>query len=401
MKANSPKSEKRSTENFDIHNISHTILQSTNPPRTPYFLFDKQNTLQAAQEFKSVFTNHIQNFKPFYAVKSNPYEGILHVLADQKYGFDVSSGRELLMVEKLGRPILFTGPGKTREELESAIRSDADVTINVDSFGELRRIKEIAREMKRKVRVGVRIRTPFHGIWDKFGIPLADLGAFCAEADTDYVSFEGIQTHMSWNTSAKPYIEVLSQIGKYLQDLPEKYQSRIRYIDFGGGFIPHPTEMSIEKGNPYKHIKEASVPLGTYAEEIGKAVSDYFSNIPECAFYSEPGRIISQNSMHIVLKVIDVKSDTCVITDGGTNIIGWEKFEETYAPIYNITKPASAEKRAVIYGSLCTPHDIWGYQYFGSGITEGDILVIPNQGAYTYTLTQEFIKDKGVVRDIL
>jgi len=45
-----------------------------------------------------------------------------------------------------------------------------------------------------------------------------------------------------------------------------------------------------------------------------------------------------------------------------------------------------------IFGSLCTPYDIWGTSIFGEGIESGDILVIPDQGAYTYSLRQSFIK---------
>jgi len=45
-----------------------------------------------------------------------------------------------------------------------------------------------------------------------------------------------------------------------------------------------------------------------------------------------------------------------------------------------------------VLGSLCTPHDLWGYSYWGSGIEPGDVLLIPCQGAYTYSLRQEFIK---------
>ncbi|HNX26337.1 MAG TPA: decarboxylase, partial [Phycisphaerae bacterium] len=43
-------------------------------------------------------------------------------------------------------------------------------------------------------------------------------------------------------------------------------------------------------------------------------------------------------------------------------------------------------------GSLCTPHDIWGREFWGKSIAKGDILLIPEQGAYTYSLKQEFIK---------
>jgi diaminopimelate decarboxylase len=35
---------------------------------------------------------------------------------------------------------------------------------------------------------------------------------------------------------------------------------------------------------------------------------------------------------------------------------------------------------------------VWGYAYFGAEIQTGDILMIPTQGAYTYSLRQTFIK---------
>ena len=81
-----------------------------------------------------------------------------------------------------------------------------------------------------------------------------------------------------------------------------------------------------------------------------------------------------------------------VITDAGTNAIGWERFEIDYCPILNLTRPSLQERECNILGSLCTPHDIWGYSYWGKDIQEGDILMIPEQGAYTYSLRQHFIK---------
>jgi diaminopimelate decarboxylase len=41
---------------------------------------------------------------------------------------------------------------------------------------------------------------------------------------------------------------------------------------------------------------------------------------------------------------------------------------------------------------LCTPLDIWGMSVFGEGIEKGDILMVPDQGSYTYSLRQSFIK---------
>ena len=86
------------------------------------------------------------------------------------------------------------------------------------------------------------------------------------------------------------------------------------------------------------------------------------------------------------------KSSEVVITDGGTNAIGWERFETDYFPVINLSRPDVRERECLVAGSLCTPHDLWGYSYFGEDIQRGDILLIPNQGAYTYSLRQEFIK---------
>ena len=96
--------------------------------------------------------------------------------------------------------------------------------------------------------------------------------------------------------------------------------------------------------------------------------------------------------MHILLQVIDRKADDLVITDGGINMVGWERYEADYCPIINLSRPSLDEKECLVAGSLCTPHDIWGYSYFGEEIQSGDILLIPDQGAYTYSLRQQFIK---------
>jgi diaminopimelate decarboxylase len=96
--------------------------------------------------------------------------------------------------------------------------------------------------------------------------------------------------------------------------------------------------------------------------------------------------------MHLLITVIDKKADDLVITDAGTNAIGWERFETDYFPVINLSKPELTERACLVLGSLCTPHDVWGYAYYGRDIAPGDVLLIPTQGAYTYSLRQHFIK---------
>ena len=133
-------------------------------------------------------------------------------------------------------------------------------------------------------------------------------------------------------------------------------------------------------------------PLEVFAREIGQTLRQHIFPYINCEVFTEPGRWLVNDSMHILLTVVDKKAEDLVIVDGGTNIVGWERFETDYFPVINLSNPSLVERECFIFGALCTPHDVWGYSYFGDGIEPGDTLMIPSQGAYTYSLRQPFIK---------
>jgi len=149
--------------------------------------------------------------------------------------------------------------------------------------------------------------------------------------------------------------------------------------------------MTTLQNDPQKDILP-SMPIDEFATRLSKSLKNHVLKYTDCTIFLEPGRWISHESMHILVKVVDKKSEDIIITDGGTNMIGWERYETDYFPVINLTRPSLQEKPCMIFGSLCTPHDLWGYSYFGEDIKPGDILLIPTQGAYTYSLRQEFIK---------
>jgi diaminopimelate decarboxylase len=162
-------------------------------------------------------------------------------------------------------------------------------------------------------------------------------------------------------------------------------------MDLGGGFWPRPGEWlcSGEKGIPTLH--EAAT-IERFARELAKALERSVFPHVACRIWLEPGRWLCNDAMHLLVTVVDRKDPDLVITDGGTHAIGWERFEHDYFPVINLTRPDISEQECLILGSLCTPHDVWGKTYCGSDIQVGDVLLIPNQGAYTYGLRQGFIK---------
>ena len=376
---------------------------------SPLYVFDEKALLERAAQFAAAFQETLGDIRIFYAVKSNNHPLLVSSLVRSGLGLDVSSGKELEMA--LGcncSDIIFSGPGKTDKELQLAARHSEGVTVLMDSFSELERLEKVAAELQTHIKAGVRLTTDDRGLWRKFGIPLSRLDSFMQKAaGCSHVLLGGLQFHTSWNLNPGPQVNFIARLGESLQNLAQNRRELIKFIDIGGGYWPPQGEWLQWSGTPKgrlyqallnsaspstEHYKLPSAPISIFAEKIGAAIQRHVAPYVDCRFYAEPGRWLCNDAMHILLTVVDKKAEDLVITDGGTNIIGWERFETDYFPIINLSRPSKSEHKCFVLGSLCTPHDVWGYGYFGKGIEPGDRILVPNQGAYTYSLRQEFIK---------
>lgn len=163
-----------------------------------------------------------------------------------------------------------------------------------------------------------------------------------------------------------------------------------------GGVAPNPRWRSaVFQGSAASgrvHYKRPAASLETFASHLAGVLRKHI--LPHCVpeIWLEPGRWLSHPGMHLLMRVVDCKSHDLVITDAGTNAIGWERFESDYFPVINLSQPGLHEHACHVLGSLCTPYDVWDYGYWGAGIAPGDVLLIPAQEAYTYGLRQAFIK---------
>ncbi len=381
---------------------------------TPVYLVDVPALTRRAIEFRDAFLAVLPQVTCFYAMKSNDHPAVITSVVRQGYGLDVSSGRELgLALGSEAREIIFSGPGKTDEELLLACRHADRVILLLDSFGELARLERVAPQVfggskGRRIRAGVRLMIEEEGLWRKFGIPLREVPRFVeAAAACDALDLCGFQFHASWNLDARKQTAFLERLGGLLADLAAPLRSRITFLDIGGGYWPPDGEWIQPSATPEGQVKKIAdprltegldhrwhraAPITDFVKELDTALRRYVFPYVDCAVHLEPGRWISHEAMHILLKVMDKKADDVVIVDGGINMVGWERYEADYFPVINLSQPGLDERECTVFGSLCTPHDLWGYSYFGTGIREGDILLVPVQGAYTYSLRQEFIK---------
>jgi len=386
-----------------------SFLETARSCGSPLYAFDRSALHNRILDFQRAFARVMANVDTYYAIKSNNHPAIVADVVGAGLGLDVSSGTELAMaLTSKAERIVFSGPGKTAEELQAAVAHSARVIVHLDSFGELERLERVAAQAGQRVRVGIRLCTGEHGIWRKFGISPDDLGRFLARAETcEHVDVCGLQFHLSWNTDPSRYEQFIARLGKILRSLAAPERSRLSFIDVGGGYWPPDGEWlqfaATPEGRTGDHedtpaadyrrrFKQEASSIDEFARSIAEALQTHIPADMKYRVFVEPGRWICHEAMHILVTVVDRKNDDLVIVDGGINAVGWERYESDYFPVINLTRPGLTEQPCLVAGSLCTPHDIWGYSYFGEGIEVGDVLLVPNQGAYTYSLRQHFIK---------
>lgn len=398
-------------------------LGSTRRFGTPQYLLEADKLRRRAQQFSSTMRAKIPAADCFYALKCNDLPALVAELKAAGFQADVAGLFELQLALKLGfERIIFTGPGKTSEELELAVRNAGRVVINIDNQAEIERLREVLKRIKPPAKVPVSFRlnpeTAATGVWHKFGFKLSELGAAVADADAiEGLQVSGLHCHSSWNSQPERYAANVRAIGEYLAHSLPELVGRLKFLDLGGGFYPERAGVLNQyslKGDIIKALKyhfagkskapdfdfdpfsfalEKVEPLEIFAEAVARALNEFVLPLnPALRIWFEPGRFIAFHSTSILLEVMALK-DGCAIVNGGINLLGDYRFEEQFfAPIYNLSRPSTELKRCTIYGPLCDPYDLWGYSYFGDGLQEGDKLAVLHQGAYTFSCAWRFIR---------
>jgi diaminopimelate decarboxylase len=178
-------------------------------------------------------------------VKSNSFPGIKHI-SRRATDWMYRAGRLALNLGCEG--IIFSGPGKTDEELGLAARNHDRVTLLLDSGGELDRLAGLLEEISDAngpTKVGFRTRGLHHGIWEKkFGVSLDELTSLFQKAlSTPGIEPEGIQFHTSWNMGPDAQIKMIKMVGSFIRKrLPEDLWRKLSFLDIGGGYWPESGE---------------------------------------------------------------------------------------------------------------------------------------------------------------
>ena len=214
---------------------------------TPLYVYSASTIRERMRAFDRAFRKVPHTV--CYSVKANSNLSILRLLARMGCGFDVVSGGELERVlrasRSAGKKVVFSGVGKTPDEMQAALKADV-LLFNVESESELRALAECAARAKKKARIALRVNpdvpaethpyisTGLHQ--HKFGIPIEEAGRLYARAsEMKFLEVAGISVHIgSQITDMKPFAATMERVAALTRTLRANGHS-IKYVDAGGG----------------------------------------------------------------------------------------------------------------------------------------------------------------------
>ncbi|MGC5346984.1 alanine racemase [Streptomyces sp. AM 4-1-1] len=331
----------------------------------------------------------------YYSLKANPHPAVLSQLRTLGARAEVCSTGELhaaLDAGWRGADILYTGPGKRDDEIREALEHGV-CDFSVDSPYALDQLDRLAADRDLEARCLLRVNDDqpvpgqglvMTGVTSQFG---ADTGWILDEpqrfASRAHARVSGLHLYMGTNLTGTSAL--LGQFAravataKRLSDALTPHGVRLETLDLGGGF-----------GAPF--AKEGSLPdltgLRQGLEDLLDAeVTGWRDGAPEVVF--ESGRYLVGTAGKLLTTTLDVKSSQgkdVVILESGINHLGGMSGMRRLPPLNpSVLGPSGSGEEmpdALLTGPLCTPLDTWSRSAPLPAVRPGDVLCVPNVGAY-------------------
>lgn len=327
-----------------------------------------------------------------YAMKAASNQAILKLMASLGAGMDVVSGGEYARAIAAGVPgerIVFSGVGKTREEMTAALKGGVR-QFNLESEPEMEALNEVALSLGVVAPVTVRVNPDVDAKThakiatgkseNKFGIPIARAPEVYGRiAQLKGLKAVGIDVHIgSQLTDLEPYRLAFTKVKELTQLLRDQGHDIIR-LDLGGGLgIPY------DRGN-------SAPPLPV---EYGALVNEVLGETG-CEIEIEPGRLIAGNAGIMLSKVIYVKEGegrNFLILDGAMNDLIRPAMYEAHHDIVPVVEPAPGAEQSPydIVGPVCETGDTFAKARNMPHLGADDLVAFRSAGAYGAVMASEY-----------
>jgi diaminopimelate decarboxylase len=365
---------------------------------TPLFVYSKAAMLEALAAYQRGFAGRKASI--CYAMKANSSLGVLQVFARAGCGFDIVSGGELERALAAGaapKDIIFSGVGKTRAEMQQALRAGIGC-FNVESEAELEVLSEVATALGQVAPVSLRVNpnvdpkthpyisTGLKG--NKFGVAHERaLHAYQRAAALPGLQVVGIDCHIgSQITAPEPYLDAMDRI----LDLVESVEGAgiaLHHIDFGGGL-----------GINYNGDEPPKADA-LWTELFAKIDARGFG---DRKFMIEPGRSLVGNAGVCVTEVLYLKpgeqKNFCII-DAAMNDLPRPAMYQAFHSIVPVRDNAAPASRYDVVGPVCESGDWIGHDRM-LAVRQGDLLAVMSAGAYCMSMASNY-NTRGRAAEVL
>lgn len=354
---------------------------------TPVYLYSAHAIREAYRALDAAFSAYPHAIH--YAMKANSTLSIVQLLRSLGSKVDANSGGEMQVARRAGygpADIVFTGVGKTRDELRDAVVEGIG-TINAESAGELDRIAELAVAQGREARVALRINPDIDagshpnistGLRvNKFGVPLQEARAIYRERRaTPGLRFVGVHIHIgSQITTVEPVRRAARTLAALALELRDDGFA-LEHLDVGGGL-----------GIDYEG--QAIVGPVEYARTV-------ISEIERCGIpvVLEPGRSIVGHAGALVARVVDIKrypdGRQFAVLDAGMGELMRPALYGSYHRIVPVRPRDGAETSWDVVGPICESSDVFASERQLPPLAVDDLLAILDAGAYGSVMASNY-----------
>lgn len=377
-------------QNSVLHAEDVPLTQIAAEVGTPFYVYSTATLTRHYQLFEEALVG--MDHLICYAMKANSNQAVLRLMASLGAGVDVVSGGEYRRARAAGFPgekIVFSGVGKTAEEMELALTGGIR-QFNVESEPELERLSAVANRLGINAPITIRVNPDVDAKThakittgkseNKFGIPIARASeVYALAAKLPGLEVVGIDVHIgSQLTDLEPYELAYMKVAELTHQLRAEGHD-IRRLDLGGGL-----------GIPYTHSNEAPpLPLD-YGAVVKRTVGDL-----GCEVEIEPGRLIAGNAGLMVSEVIYVKSGEdreFLILDAAMNDLIRPAMYESWHDIVPVreTDPGDEKTPYDVVGPVCESGDTFSKQRPLPPLKEGDLVAFRSAGAYGAVMASEY-----------
>jgi len=357
---------------------------------TPFYVYSQATLTRHFRVFDEALNG--MNHLICYAMKANSNIAILKILGDLGAGMDVVSGGEYLRAKAAGisgDKIVFSGVGKTREEMALAIKNGIR-QFNVESEAELKVLNEVALSLGAIAPITLRVNPDVDAKThakiatgkseNKFGIPISKAQeVYSIAAYMEAIDVVGIDVHIgSQLTDLEPFRLAYKKVAELTKVLRQDGHN-IRRLDLGGGL-----------GIPYESSNQSPPLPEDYAKVIHETVGDL-----DCEIEIEPGRLLTGNAGLMVSSVIYNKSGEgrdFMIVDAAMNDLIRPALYEAYheiIPVIESTENSETQDYDIV-GPVCETGDTFANKRALTPVADGEMVAFRSAGAYGAVMASEY-----------